>query len=68
MRGDMEPTLWQRTVVADVAREFDIDESDLWSMYCDVAYSTFEQDLRDIANENLEELEDLRGSRAEDTL
>lgn len=40
----------------DIATRFDVDAEKLWKMYIQIMRSNFEQDLWDIANENLEEL------------
>lgn len=39
-----------------IAKQFDIDPEKLWEIYLQVMNSNYEQDLWDIANENLEEL------------
>lgn len=40
----------------DVAASFGVDTEKLWKMYLQAMRSNFEQDLWDIAKENLEEL------------
>lgn len=40
----------------DVATRFGVDPEKLWRLYTQIMRSNFEQDLWDIANENIEEL------------
>lgn len=51
----------QRKIVEQVAKEYEVCPEDLWKMYSWIMESNFEQDLHDIARENLDELKEMSG-------
>lgn len=50
------PSDYAKALCESVARQFQIEAGALWDMYCDIMRRNLEQDLWDIANENLTEL------------
>lgn len=49
----------QRGIVERAAKEYEVRPEDLWKMYGWIMKSNFEQDIYDIARDNLDELKEM---------